>query len=107
MNFKWDLKSCFKEKKQQQTTNAVLRKRSMDSIAICSNDTKTLLLRIQDYKVYNKIFRTLFWVLLQDSNWHGISRRILSPLCLLIPFWRQIGIAGRIRTTFLRFLEGV
>ena len=33
MNFKWDLKKLFKEKKQQQTTNAVLRKRSMDSIA--------------------------------------------------------------------------
>ena len=30
MNFKWDLKKLFKEKKQQQTTN---RKRSMDSIA--------------------------------------------------------------------------
>ena len=33
MNFKWDLKKLFKEKKQEKTTNAVLRKRSMDSIA--------------------------------------------------------------------------
>ena len=33
MNFKWDLKKLFKEKRQEKTTNAVLRKRSMDSIA--------------------------------------------------------------------------
>ena len=33
MNFKWDLKKLFKEKKQELTPNAVLRKRSMDSIA--------------------------------------------------------------------------
>ena len=33
MNFKWDLKKLIKDRKQEQTTNAVLRKRSEDSIA--------------------------------------------------------------------------
>ena len=47
MNFKWDLKKLIKEKKEEVSKNAQLRKRSMDSIArpkatknITSNDPR-------------------------------------------------------------------
>ena len=62
MNFKWDLKSCLKKKKQQQTTNAVLRKRSKTQ----SQDLKrpkTLLLRIQDPTYIKKGGYNLFYLL--------------------------------------------
>lgn len=47
MNFKWDLKKLLKQKREEVSKNAVLRKRSMDSIArpkakknITSNDPR-------------------------------------------------------------------